>query len=138
MFKNTRKFALGLMTAITIAAPFIAASPAAASSSCTRSHLIQRGETLSRIARTYGSSVAELQRINGMGSSTRIYAGTQLCVSVTQSSGTSYVVQSGDTLARIARRFGVDMTVLARVNNITDVNKIYVGTTLIIPDFTIQ
>jgi LysM repeat protein len=110
---------------------------------CTSTHIIQRGETLYRIARRYGTTVAELQRINNMGTSTTIYAGNGLCVSMGSTNpnppaGTSYTVQRGDTLSRIARRYGVDMNVLARVNNIRDVNKIFVGQVLSIPDFTTQ
>ncbi len=108
---------------------------------CTTSHRIQSGETLYRIARRYGTTVAELQRINNLGTSTLIYAGNNLCVSMgspNPPTGTSYTVQPGDMLSRIARRFGVDMNVLARVNNIRDVNRIYVGQVLTIPDFTTQ
>jgi LysM repeat protein len=110
---------------------------------CTNTHIIQSGETLYRIARRYGTTVAELQRLNNMGSSTTIYAGNGLCVSMGSTtpnppSGTQYTVQRGDTLSRIARRYGVDMNVLARVNNLRDVNRIYVGQLLVIPDFTIQ
>ncbi len=110
---------------------------------CTNTHIIQSGETLYRIARRYGTTVAELQRINNMGNSTTIYAGNGLCASMGSTNpnpptGTQYTVQRGDILSRIARRFGVDMNVLARVNNIRDVNKIYVGQVLTIPDFTTQ
>ncbi|MBN8591500.1 MAG: LysM peptidoglycan-binding domain-containing protein [Anaerolineae bacterium] len=110
---------------------------------CTTTHRIQSGETLYRIARRYGTTVAELQRLNNLGTSTLIYAGNNLCVSMGSTNpnpptGTSYTVQPGDILSRIARRFGVDMNVLARVNNIRDVNRIYVGQVLTIPDFTTQ
>ncbi|MCY3832335.1 MAG: LysM peptidoglycan-binding domain-containing protein [Chloroflexi bacterium] len=41
-------------------------------------HTVQRGETLFRIARRYGISVASLIRINGIEDPTRIHAGNQL------------------------------------------------------------
>lgn len=49
--------------------------------------------------------------------------------------GTSvtHVVQAGDTLFRIALRYGVDMEALALVNGIDDVNDIHTGQTLKIP-----
>lgn len=115
---------------------------AANAATCAQYHYVQSGETLFRISRWYGTTVAELQRINGLGSSTRIYAGTSLCVKADVVSdpigGKTYVVRYGDTLSRIARAFGVDMNVLARVNNILNVNRIYAGQVLSIPDFTIQ
>jgi LysM repeat protein len=48
-------------------------------------------------------------------------------------SGKTYTVQRGDTLSGIARKFGTTVTVLAQLNNIKDVNKIYVGQVLRLP-----
>jgi hypothetical protein len=45
----------------------------------------------------------------------------------------TYVVQFGDNLFRIARRFGVDVYTLAQVNGIYDLNRVYAGQVLIIP-----
>ncbi len=121
---------------------FTLPTQAAQAASCSKTHYIQSGETLFRISRWYGTTVAELQRLNNLGSSTRIYAGTTLCVKADVVAdpigGKTYVVTAGDTLSRIARAFGVNMNVLARVNNIANVNRIYVGQVLAIPDFTIQ
>ena len=44
-----------------------------------------------------------------------------------------YVVQSGDTLYSLARRFGVDLHALAEFNRIADPRKIYVGQRLLVP-----
>ena len=44
-----------------------------------------------------------------------------------------YVVQPGDTLISIARRFGVDVGELARINDIADPSAIIAGQVLIIP-----
>jgi|FLYK01.1.fsa_nt_gi LysM repeat protein len=108
---------------------------------CSQYHLVQRGENLFRLALRYGTTVAALQQANGLGSSTLIFAGQQLCVRMdggNNPGGTPYIVQPGDTLGRIARRYGVNMNVLARVNAIVNPNLIYAGQTLIIPDVTIQ
>jgi LysM repeat protein len=45
----------------------------------------------------------------------------------------TYIVQPGDTLFRVATRFGVSMADLARANNITNVNLLFAGQTLVIP-----
>ncbi len=47
--------------------------------------------------------------------------------------GLVYLVQPGDTLARIAQRFGVSLTALAAVNYIVNINQLYVGQPLVIP-----
>jgi LysM repeat protein len=50
------------------------------------------------------------------------------------STGTTvYVVQRGDTLGGIARRFGVSLSALISANNIRNANLIFVGQRLIIP-----
>jgi LysM repeat protein len=46
---------------------------------------------------------------------------------------TSYVIQPGDTLASISRRFGVSVAAIATANNIVNPNLIYAGQTLVIP-----
>jgi lipoprotein-anchoring transpeptidase ErfK/SrfK len=47
--------------------------------------------------------------------------------------GGTYLVQRGDTLAKIAARLGVSQSVLARANGISDPNLIYAGQGLIVP-----
>lgn len=47
--------------------------------------------------------------------------------------GVTYVVQPGDTLYRIARRYGTTVTAVAQANNLYDVNTIHVGQVLLIP-----
>ena len=44
-----------------------------------------------------------------------------------------YIVQSGDTLYSIAIRFGISLTALTEINEITDPNQLYPGQELIIP-----
>jgi len=46
---------------------------------------------------------------------------------------TSYVIQSGDTLSSIARRFGVSVSAITTANNIVNPNLIFAGQTLVIP-----
>lgn len=49
-----------------------------------------------------------------------------------QSSGTTYIVQLGDTLSEIAQRFGTTYQSLAAINNIADPNRIYPGQEIVI------
>ncbi len=49
---------------------------------------------------------------------------------------TTYIVQPGDTLYRIARAFGVTPEAIAAANNIFNFNLIYVGQRLVIPGGT--
>jgi len=53
--------------------------------------------------------------------------------STTNADGTTYVVQSGDTLSRIAARYGVTVAAITQANGIANPNRIYVGQVLVIP-----
>jgi murein DD-endopeptidase MepM/ murein hydrolase activator NlpD len=53
-----------------------------------------------------------------------------------QESGTTYIVQPGDTLGRIAARFGVTAREIAEANQLPSVDLIYAGQVLIIPGVT--
>lgn len=45
----------------------------------------------------------------------------------------TYVVERGDTLSAIARKFNVSVSEIAKANNITNVNIIHIGDVLNIP-----
>ena len=84
-------------------------------------HTIRRGDNLGDIAERFGVSVRNLQRWNGL-SGTRITAGKTLVVSGTttvDAAGKSrYRIRRGDTLAVIAKRFGVSVRDLKRWNGL--------------------
>ena len=44
-----------------------------------------------------------------------------------------YKIKKGDTLSAISKKLGISVADLAKANNIKDVNKIYAGANLIIP-----
>ncbi len=52
---------------------------------------------------------------------------------MTPGSGTTYVVQPGDTLYSIAVRFGVSLQALIEANGIEDPNRLQAGQVLVIP-----
>lgn len=96
-------------------------------------HIVQRGETLYSIARHYGVAVQTVARVNGIVNPNYIYAGQRLVIPNGQPAATVHLVQPGETLLRIALRYGVDAWTIARANGITNLNHIYVGQRLTIP-----
>lgn len=58
---------------------------------------------------------------------TPIITGTPICETRV------YVIQFGDTLSTIASQFSLDVSIIARANNLADMDKIQAGQTLIIP-----
>ncbi len=104
---------------------------------------IQRGDTLSRIALEYNTTVARLVELNNIANPNLIYAGQTLIVPSGEtpddtdgnstSGQTVYIVKAGDTLNQIAASYGVTARAIAVENGIRNINLIYVGQRLIIP-----
>lgn len=105
-----------------------------------KSHIVQRGDTLSSIAAQYSNvSVADIERANGIIDG-RIYSGTRLFLDGpsftakgTKKGAATYRVQPGDRLGDIAARFGTTISAIASLNGITNVNSIRSGQLLEIP-----
>jgi murein DD-endopeptidase MepM/ murein hydrolase activator NlpD len=99
-------------------------------------HVVQRGETLYRIALQYGVTVDELASLNGLADPSSIQVGQRLLVPVNGSPAPqlpqTHVVQPGETLRSIAELYGLTVEGLAAQNTINDPNTIYVGQVLTI------
>jgi LysM repeat protein len=103
-------------------------------------HVVQRGENLFRIALRYGTTVQAIASANGIANPARIYVGQRLVIfssgvqPTPQPGGeTTYVVQRGDNLYRIALRYGLNYMYLAQYNGIANPSRIYAGQVLRIP-----
>lgn len=94
-------------------------------------YVIQPGDTLSGIAQRFGTSVRTLAELNGISDPDKIYAGNTIHVPENGSSGGSapvyYTIRPGDTLSGIALKYGTTVSALARLNGISDPDKIYAG-----------
>jgi membrane-bound lytic murein transglycosylase D len=114
-------------------------------------HRVRRGDTLSEIAAEYHVSLAALMRMNGLGPRDLIRVGQVISLPVNGNSAAavlaanrpepaaspddqrSYTVERGDSIERIAKRFGVDAQALLAANSVGDRNLIYAGQQLRIP-----
>jgi len=110
-------------------------------------HRVRRGESLSRIASRYGTTVYDIQVVNGVSNVHRLRVGRELKIpsvksrvpryrntvrtaqrSKSRSSSWRYHrVRRGESLSVIARRYRVSMARLRRVNRISNVDQIKVG-----------
>jgi murein DD-endopeptidase MepM/ murein hydrolase activator NlpD len=95
-------------------------------------YTLEPGDTLGEVAQRHGVSVDALARANHISDPDRVFAGQVLTIPGTSSAGAApagrvHVVQPGDTLGAIARRFGVSVSSLASANGIRDPNRIVVG-----------
>lgn len=109
-------------------------------------YVVQPGDSLSVIAKRYGTTVDTIMEINRL-TSTVIYVGQQLKIPTTKVTETrstqqtipkqqtstpsisTYTVVPGDSLSVIAKRFNTTVNELKRINNLTS-DTIYVGQTL--------
>ena len=100
-------------------------------------HTVRRGDSLTRIARYYGTSVTALKQANGLRRDI-IHPGQVLRISGNGSGSGSggavtYNIRSGDTLARIARAFKVTLAALMRANPDVQARRLQIGQRIIIP-----
>ncbi len=114
-----------------------------------RIHSVRRGETVSVIARRYGSSVSAIARENRLGRNYLIRVGQRLKIPVRGSSYTSYqprmltkegeqmiyTVKKGDSLYLIAKTFNTTIQEINKQNNLQS-NVLIVGQKLVIQSGT--
>jgi LysM repeat protein len=116
-------------------------------------YTVRTNDTLSTIADKFNTTIEKIQAFNNLGNSDEIEVGQVLQIPATGSTpnptttprptetfvpgptpGTVlHVVQSGDTLLGISLRYGVQMNVIQKANNIQDPESIQVGQQLVIP-----
>jgi murein DD-endopeptidase MepM/ murein hydrolase activator NlpD len=100
-------------------------------------HAVQRGETLFAIAQQYGTTVDAITHANGISDPREIYVGQQLAIPGEREAGVQetepYVVQAGDTLTSIARRFQTTWQTLVHVNGMLSPNTVYAGQVIQVP-----
>ncbi|MGV7221288.1 MAG: LysM peptidoglycan-binding domain-containing protein [Nitrospinales bacterium] len=118
-------------------------------------HTVRRGESLSSISKRYRTTVGKLMRVNSISNSNRIYKGQVLELpdkaklysnkvptriasikdTKKQFKGETgiYRVRKNDNLTVIAKRIGVDVQELKRLNRMRNPNALYLGQSLRIP-----
>lgn len=104
-------------------------------------YIVRHGDTLSSIARRFGTTAWAIARANGIQNLNHIYVGQRLHIPTGHSGSstgwpvdsTHYIVQPGDSLSVLARRFNTTVQAIARANGIYDTSHIYVGQRLVLP-----
>lgn len=116
------KLATAAMAAAVTASTF--ALGAKEINAATGSYIVQKGDTLYRISKNYDVTVEELQSINNL-KSDKIYTGQSLKVSpklhqtdTSLQHAAVYTAVAGDTLWDIAKRFGMTIAELKKINSL--------------------
>ncbi|MEO8224387.1 MAG: LysM peptidoglycan-binding domain-containing protein [Gammaproteobacteria bacterium] len=112
---------------------------AVAGESGARTHRVRGGDTLSGIAARYGTSTAQLAKVNRLAKGNLVRVGQVLklpggavkasvdVVPRSKPGKQTYVVRNGDNLAMIAKRTGVTQRRLMALNSLDNPNRIYPG-----------
>lgn len=116
---------------------------------CGVVHVVQRGEYLKIIANRYGVTVTAIVQANGLSNPNYIYTGQRLKIPCTTPPPSKppvqpptkppstctkiHVVKRGEYLKIIAVRYGTTVSVLVRMNGISNPNFIYTGQRLKVP-----
>ncbi len=100
---------------------------------------IERGDRLEKIAQRFETTVQELMKENNIRSKNRIYVGQKLRIPgaaavAVSSSPPFHVVQRGETLNGIAKKYSTTALHVAKLNAIESPNRIYVGQKLRLVD----
>ena len=139
------------------AAPSVVAVP---EPMAERTHVVSKGDTIAKIAKANGVTSAALVQANAM-KGTTVKIGQKLIIPEAAGAGAtkkvvvaastpakavvaaaakqesspagSYQVVAGDTLAKIAKKFGTKADTLAKLNSITDPKKLKVGMKIQVP-----
>jgi len=82
------------------------------------SHRVQRGETLSSIAKMYDMTVSQLVLTNGISDPDHIYPGYRLRIAVEQEF--LHTVREGETLWSVSRLYGVGVRLIKEVNGLKE------------------
>ena len=102
---------------------------------------VAAGDSLSEIAKANGTTAEKLARINGICNVNSIYVGQVILLNdpepevetdTVEESLRTVMVESGDSLSKIAKREGVTVDEIMSLNNISDPNLLFVGQKLTI------
>ena len=129
LFKNGFRAAL-----IQVKVPKVSA-PAPAEEEKPKTYTVKKGDTLDEIAKMFGFTWADLQAENKLTRPNLIYPGQVLKIpnAIPEAPKATYVahtVVAGDTLGKIAQKYGSTWQAIAELNGIKNPNLIYPGQAL--------
>ncbi len=108
--------------------------PAAAAKTTNVVYTVKRGDTLTKIANKYKTTYKVLAQYNKLSNPNLLQIGQKIVIpNVKVEQYVEYKVKSGDTLSKIAKKYGTTYIKLAAYNKLANPNKIYVGQIIKIP-----
>ena len=129
------------LIATLVAGPILATAALAAGPTV----VVEAGDTLTRLSKRHGVSIATLVDLNDLADPNRIFAGQRLRVAAERpatagaalaakpAAAQFHTVKRGQNLTVIARAYGVTVAAIVQANGIANPSRIYAGQRLAIP-----
>jgi LysM repeat protein len=95
-------------------------------------YVVQKGDTLKKIAKEAGITLQELLAVNEIENPNLIFKGMQINIPKAEKEK-RYIVQKGDTLRKIAKAYGCTLKELLEVNEIENPSLIFPGDVVYLP-----
>ena len=132
-------------TLVAVATTVVPATTTVALVDVPESVTVEKGDSLSKIAKRYGTTGDALVRINGLCDANQIFVGQVVVLedpeSVADADATGdrietaiVTVQPGDSLSKIAKRHDTTVEELMALNDIDDPNLLFVGQELLVDE----
>lgn len=97
-------------------------------------HVVRRGESVSSIADRLGTLPQTIIRVNSLKNPDHVLVGQRLYVTRPKPDDVSTLtIKTGDTLSGLARRCGLTVATLCRLNGIRDSDRLLAGQKILIP-----
>ncbi len=99
-------------------------------------YVVKKNDTLSLIAKKYGTTYQKIAFLNNISNPNKIYVGQRIKIKTSTKNSTNnsnknntnyYIVKKGDTLIKISKKYNTTVAKLVSLNNIKNANKIYTG-----------
>jgi membrane-bound lytic murein transglycosylase D len=118
--------------------PKVSSRKAEKKSSGNLKYIVKAGDTLSQLAVKFNTTTQEIRRLNGLKNSDYIKKGQSLQITSgaeSESSGLlkDHIVRKGETLGGVAEKYGVSVSSLISINNLSSAHLLKVGQHLLIP-----
>ena len=95
---------------------------------------IKKGDNLSKISKRYGVDIDTLRNINSIRNVKSLQIGQKLKIPAANGPAViTHTIQKGETLAKIAKRYKVDLHTLKGYNNIKNERRLQIGQKLRVP-----
>lgn len=102
-------------------------------------HTIEKGDTLYSLSKKYNTPIDSILKKNKISDPSKIKIGQKIIIPVKNEekkdtdSYITYIIQKGDTLFALAKKFGINLSQILKLNGINDKTPLKIGQILKIP-----